>query len=388
MLAQDIGPIEQVFRTAEAASLGFNTSIAAETGGRHLGRTNDLSLVFPLVTEDMSCYYVLGYVVPPPHDGSRHTLRVSAGAKGARVRSRTFYVDSTAKDRCEGRFRTALAAPGAFREFDVGLHLFPFGRSPEGRKILLMTDVPVRALAASAAPSAPGGGAAVVEIRGRVAAEEKEACAFGSEFTVPGAALSEEVARTLHVEAACDLAPGRYEVVTAVMERRGEAMSAARREIDVPATEGFHVSEPQLWAASRRDMVEASQARSIVGGAPGVVEGAASPRAERRLAHDERGILLFLVCPEQGGAGETAAPGAGPVTVSRTLLAGEDLVATYPPLRFEGAPDQGFGCWAVSSPLPERILGDGIYFFDYEVGAPGLPEPVRGRAAFEVWTPP
>jgi hypothetical protein len=306
--------------------------------------------------------------------------------KGARVRSRTFYVDWTPKERHERRFRTALAAPGAFRDFDVELHVFPFGRSRQGRKILLMTDVSVSALAASAAGIPPNDGAAVLELRGRVAAEGTEVCAFTSGFTVPDAVRADSAARTLHVEAACNLAPGRYEVLTAVMERRGGSMGAARREIGVPGATGFHVSEPQLWAASGADIVEASQAGSIVGEAAGALPAAASPRTERRLGPGERGAILFLVCPDETAPGKQAGAAAGAVTVTRTILSGQDPVATFPPLRLDGPPDEGSGCWGVSSPLPEKVFGDGIYHFDYEVNAPSLTEPVRGRAAFEVKT--
>ncbi len=383
----DIGPIAQAQRSAEAASLGFNASIAAETGGRHLGRTNDLSLIFPIVREEMSCFYVLGYQPRGASDGKRHGIAVSVARKGAEVRSRPFYTDWTPEVRDTRRLRTALAAPGAFRDLDVRLEAFALGRAKAGRQVLVKASVPVAALARSAAGLPPDDGSALVALRGRITTEKAEACVFGSDFEVKDAASAGDRGAMLHYEAACALPPGPYDVSAAVLEKRGGTIGAARQPIGVPALSGFHVGEAQLWVSSAADLVHRSQAEAILGPSQGIESGAASPRAERRMLPHEQGSLFFLVCPPERASSRQSAAAAdapGPVTVTRVLMAGEDPVATFPPLRLSDRPDPASGCWGISSAIPQGILGEGVYHFDYEVQTGGESEPIRRRADFAV----
>ena len=381
-LDADIGVIANAERTAEAAALGFNASVAAETGGRHVGASNDLSLVFPIVHDEMSCYYVVAHQPVTAADGKRHGIAVAIAGQGMKVRARPFYVDFISSEREARRFQTALAAPGAFRDLDLSLDAFALGRTRKGRQVLLKASVPLDDLSRSAAGVPPVDGAAEVEFRGRVTDEKEEICAFGGSFRIEAAATSASEAAgrgttaVLHYEASCSIPAGPHEIVAAVLEKRGGMMGASRRSIGVPAGSGFHVGEAQLWIASRDEFVQREQAGALFGPTTGVAAWRATPHSERRLRAGKKGSLFFIVCP---------APGPPPsVTVTRSILSEETAVATFPPLVMKEAPDPASGCWGVSSDIPQGVLGEGVYSFDYEVHSPGLPEPVRKRIAFAV----
>lgn len=381
----DIGPLARAERTAEAAAVGFSTSLAAETGGRHLARTNDLSAIIPLVAEDMGCYYVLAYRAPSAADGRRHSLVVTALREGLRVRARPFYVDWSPAERVERRMRTALAAPGAFRDLETRVEGFSMGRSRGRSRVLVKVSVPVAGLLRSAEGIPPGDGGAEVKIAGRVADERTERCAFGKEIAVLPAEAASRSAGLLHYETICDLPPGPHEISAAVLEKRGGALGAVRAGLAIPALAGFHVGEAQLWAASGSDLLNREDAAAVLGPSRGNQPGAPAPRTERRLVVGEKGSLFFLICPAADAKG---APGPLlPVTVTRALLSGEDPVATLPPLRFDALPEDRSGCWGVATALPVESLGEGLYTFDYEVHSAALGEPVRRRTVLAVEPP-
>jgi VWFA-related protein len=379
----DVGPIADAQKSADAAALGFNVSIAAETGGRHLGRTNDLSLIFPIVRDETSCYYVLSYAPPAPVEGKRHAIAVGVQGKGLAVRSRQFYVDYSAGERAERRLKTALAAPGAFQDLHVKVDAFALGKSKDGRQVLVEATIPAADLARSSEGLQPVDGAASVKLEGRVTNARSELCAFKAEFTMGEVAGAAARHASLHYEAACSLPAGACEISAAVMEVKSGALGAARREIGVQPLAGFQVSEPQLWAAAPEDLQYREQASQIFGPTKGVTAGAATPRGERRMMPGEKGSLLFLICPQAGSqAAQVSAD--RPVIVTRVILSGETPVATFPPLKLTEKPDAESGCWGVSSEISSKVFGEGVYTFNYEVSAPGIGEPISRSAAFAV----
>jgi len=377
---ENLAQVMEALRHAESAAIDFNASVAVATGGRHLGRTNALDLVFNLVAEDRACTYVLAYKPEAEEPGKEHRIAVEVDRKRARVRSRESFVDWRPGEQAERRMRMAMAAPGSFNAFDLGLAAFPLGEAGGKTKVLVTVTIPAQALASSAEGLAPAGTIASVRLQGRVATEDASVCAFGEPFELPSG-LYDEGARSIHFEAACDLRPGRYELVAAVEEEMGGELAALRREIFVPDLSSLYVGDAQLWVAAQDDLVHRKEAESILGPSKGLERGTAAPRAERRLAPGEAAGLFTLVCP--GPSPEKILP----VTLTRMLLAGEKPVATFPPLRLDAPPDPATGCWGVTSPLPRGVLGEGIYTFDYQISSLALPEPVSGRADFAVGEP-
>ncbi|MBI3449837.1 MAG: VWA domain-containing protein [Acidobacteria bacterium] len=377
----DTGPLQQAMKGAESGSMGFNASIAAETGGRALGWTNDLSKIFPIVRDEMACYYVLSYQPSGAADGKRHTIEVDVDQRKAKVRARQYFVDWTAEQRLDRRFATALDAPAAFRDLALTLEAFALGRAKGGRQVLVKASIPAEDLLKSASGVPPDDGSAIVRVRGRVSGASGDTCSFGAEFPIAQVKAAAAGKGSLRYEASCPVGTGPHEISAAVFEKRGGTMGGARRSVVVPLLTGFTVSEPQLWAAARADLVYREQAADIFGPSKGIAIGIAAPRSERRLIPGEKGSLMFLVCPpEKGWTG-------GDVTVARTILSGESPVATFPVLRLKGPPDPTSGCWGVTSEIPNGILGEGIYLFNYDVHAPGLAEPISRSAPFAVGAP-
>src|SRR5882724_2165979 len=378
----DVGPIAAAQRSADEAALGFNVSIAAETGGRHLGRTNDLSLIFPIVREESPCYYVLSHAPAGAEDGKRHAIAVGVDGRKIAVRSRPFYVDYGPDEKDERRLKTALAAPGAFQDIGVKLEAFALGRSKPGREVLVEASISPGDLARAIAGIPPDDGIAILRLVGHVTDKQRELCSFNADFSTAEIAAAAARGASLHYEAACSLPPGPSEISAALPERKSGSLGAARREIGVPAISGFHVSEAQLWASSTGDLVYRDQAREIFGATKGIARNVATPRVERRLRPGERGSLLFFICPP-GNRREY-----GPLVVTRALLAGETAVATFAPLQLADPPDPASGCWQISSDLPPKVLGEGFYTFRYEVTVPGSVEPISKSADLAVGEAP
>ncbi|HET6372309.1 MAG TPA: VWA domain-containing protein, partial [Candidatus Polarisedimenticolia bacterium] len=76
----DQPPIEMdSFPAAQAgldSALAMQTTLAAETGGRSLKRTNDLAGILETARTDLSCYYLLGYRTQSRANDERHSLIV------------------------------------------------------------------------------------------------------------------------------------------------------------------------------------------------------------------------------------------------------------------------------------------------------------------------
>ena len=66
-----------------------NSTLALDTGGRALGRSNDFTRGLRAVIADASAYYLLGYVpTRPANDGKFHKIDVKVRRTGARVLAR------------------------------------------------------------------------------------------------------------------------------------------------------------------------------------------------------------------------------------------------------------------------------------------------------------
>jgi len=82
------------------SAIGFQTTMAIETGGRALHNTNDPGLILGSAARDLSCYYVLGYRYEARGEGTRHDIGVKVRPRGQdkprrglQVRHRPYFMD-------------------------------------------------------------------------------------------------------------------------------------------------------------------------------------------------------------------------------------------------------------------------------------------------------
>ncbi|HZE88564.1 MAG TPA: VWA domain-containing protein [Verrucomicrobiae bacterium] len=376
--AADTTLLTRAGQAGEDGALGLGTTLALETGGQSLKRSNDLSKTFAAMSEDLSCYYVIGYANTGPGDGKRHSIIVKAKTKGYEVRHRPYFEDLSEATRLDKKFTSALIAPAYYREIATRVNAFQLAPTAQGIPFLVKIDVPLDAV--TLVNQADGKRAGEVEIRGKAWNGPNEACKFSRRFPVsldPGESAS---ARHVIYEAGCVLQPGSYDLTVAAMDGASWEIGGAETPLPVKAKAPGVVGDVLLWTSTIGDYLVAADAVSVgiqdSGSGHGFV-----PRNERRFDAREAALIYAIVCPP-AAAGATA-PGTGRLDVARTVISGESVVAAFPPLQM-GAPDlPAKECEGSFATIPPGRLQPGLYTFQVKVTGAGA-DPILRRANFAV----
>jgi len=369
------------------SALALQTTLAVETGGRALQRTNDVGAILGTASRDLSCYYLLGYLYQGRGDNKRHSILVKLkpdkqGARraGLTVRHRPYYNDQSAEDRRNRLVESALRAPALFHGLPVAAEAFalaptrPDSSARAGRRVLIKATVPIAPL-----PLLPSGEAWLegrVALRGRVTTSEGEQiCDFDHEMPLRIPREEVEAARLIY-ETGCVLAPGSYTLSLIALDPITLEIGARLTPLTVlkpDVAAGGSLSEFYLWTREPGILLVTSGLGSI-GLTDSVSTRGLIPQPERRMDRTRDAALSFTLClPAMAG------PSAdNPLHVSRALLGDgdakvsdcEDLISTEPP-------DPETGCYQVSTAIRGGTLGDGIYKFLVEVSGAGLKAPIR-----------
>ncbi len=382
MLESSMGDLRETQEAARAgldAALALQTTLATETGGRALQRTNDLGAILNTARQDLSCYYLIGYRHPGRGDGRRHNMVVKlkprpggGSTRGLALRYRPYFTDSSAEDRRLRLLRSALAAPEMFSSIPVTAEAFDLAPEGGGRRVLIKMSVPLEAL--SLLPDGKGGLQGGIRVEGEVISRDdaqEPACAFQQELPVeiPEAAKissGSAAPRGLVFETGCLLKPGTYAMTVVALDPATQAIGARRSTISIkPATVGEpSVEEVHLWTRDPGLIVFASGAERIgVGDAQG--EARFVPMSRRRMGPGQEALLSFLLCLPRDASPPDA---RRPIQVTRSLLGeGGATVATLKELTLSDPPDPATGCYQVTSGIPGGTLGDGVYTFSVHV---------------------
>lgn len=377
----DAGAMEASAAAGEDAALSLGATLAIETGGVALKRTNNLDKVFTAVNDDLNCYYELGYRNEGPGDGARHSIIVNVNRKKYEVRHRTYYEDLPESKKLDMRFESALLAPAFFREIPVTTEAYALAPADKKSPFLFKVEFPLREI--SLVPQADGFLYGEAQVRVKVWAGSEVVCAWDRQIPVtlePGEGAGN---RKIIYEAGCELAPGDYLASAAAMDAASWTIGAHETSLTVRPRKPGILGDVVLWTSSGEDLLVAADAADVGIHEEGSGHGFV-PRAERRFGLREAGILYVIVCPPDSGAGS--------VEVQRSLFAGDLEVATFPPVSL-GAPPQGNAparpsgsCEGLFAPIPPGKLGGGGYVLEVRVNGIG-PEPVVHRAGFALSPP-
>jgi len=374
-------------QAGEDGALGLDTTLALETGGEALKRSNDLGKVFSTVDADQSCYYVLGYANPGPGDGKRHSIIVKTTTKGYDVRHRPYYEDLSEKERLERKFNSALMAPEFFREIPATVNAFQLAPTEKGTPFLIKVEFPLKDV--TLVGQADGRRAGEVEVRGRIWTGSKETCKFGRRFPITlekGDAIAQ---RNVIYEAGCEVPAGSHDLTVAVLDGPSWEIGGAETPLPVKARAAGIAGDVVLWTSSSEDLLVATDATGVgihdTGSGHGFV-----PRGERRFSARETALLYAVVCPAPAGTrppASTAENADAPVEVTRSVSLGDKIVASFPAITLgasgaQGAPASG-ACEGIFASIPPGHLRPGRY--TYEVKVTGVAaEPILRRAGFAV----
>lgn len=125
--------------------------LSGETGGQHVGNTNDLASGIRKILDSQSFYYVLTYSTPNAKmDGRYHKIKVEVNRPGLQVTYRKGYYapkeQLTFERRKKEDILEALQAPGNLNEIPIQLSYNYFQLDESRYQLALMTRVNIRGL--------------------------------------------------------------------------------------------------------------------------------------------------------------------------------------------------------------------------------------------------
>ena len=386
----DHGKTYDAARSALDSALAIQSSLAAETGGHAVLRSNDLGDILTAAQQDLSCYYLIGLRYTARGDGDRHSLvvKLNPGADGESrrsmsVRYRPYYTDFSVKERSDRLLTSAVEAPELYRRFPITTEAFALAPEQSQRRVLIKATVPIESLSLTPEGGAGLSGRAVVsgEIRPQTESTKSD-CSFRYEVPVR-IPRAEAQATRLVFETGCLLAPGSYDMSIAILDPVTQEVGARRSSLVVPPASrkgSALVGEVQLWTADPGAFLVTAGA-SGVGIKDRAGEHAFIPRSERRLGRTETATLSFLLCPDTPAYPTIASP----LRVRRSLLgAGDEEVAGFRDILLSEPPDAATGCYQIYNGIPPNTLGEGVYRFTITLSGPTLGTPVTREAALAV----
>ena len=220
-------------------------TLAQETGGLAIVRTNDLAGGLTRVERDTSRYYVLGYISDPTKSPGRfRRIEVKVTRPGLRVRARRGYVPADLKS----PGRSADVKPGTSRALAAAL-----------TNAVPVSDVPFRAWAApfkaqgskasvAIAVEIDGSGLKYREDNGRfleelelsIVAADHDGKVRGSDRQTMNLKLKPETHRVMtsgggvRLLSRIELPPARYQIRVGVHESNGGAVGSVPIDLEVP----------------------------------------------------------------------------------------------------------------------------------------------------------
>ncbi|MFQ5700656.1 MAG: hypothetical protein ACE5HU_02300 [Acidobacteriota bacterium] len=374
------------------SALSLQTTLATETGGRALQRTNDVASIIASASKDLSCYYLIGIRYDLKGDGARHAIDVRLNRpsgrpsrRGLSIRYRPYFMDISPSDRRERVLRSARQAPGLYT--GLGISNEAFILAPEGhrRRVLIKTTVSLASL--SLVPAGRSTRRGMILASGEVVAPGGEvACRFEHPFEIHVSDNSPTTPTTLVHQTGCLIEPGRYSLAVAIMDTTTAEVGSRRSLLVVPpAGPGAepYLSDVHLWADDPAAIL-VTQGDETLGLKQTNRSGGFIPMAERRIGPDQDALLSFQLCPPRGSAPTLASP----IHLTRSLLGADDVVvADLRPLLIADPPDEETGCYKILNMIPAGTLGDGVYTLQVEARGKALGHRVTAEAALAVRSP-
>jgi VWFA-related protein len=213
--------------------------LSSETGGMHIGNTNDLAAGMRKIIDSQSFYYILSYSTPSAKsDGRYHKIKLEVTRPGLKVTYRKGYYAPKEQISFERRKKDdiieALRAPGNLNEIPIQLSYNYFQMDDSRYQLALMTQVNVRGMKFVEEDSRHRNMISVVV----VALDEHDQYIDGLEKTIDlnltgpsyDALLNHGFTSKMDVK----VPPGRYRIRAVVREGVHTKMGSINKMIEVP----------------------------------------------------------------------------------------------------------------------------------------------------------
>jgi VWFA-related protein len=350
-------------------------TLSLATGGFLIGSTNDLRPGLERVVGELSSYYEVVYVPPNPGgDGRFHRIETKVARRGVSVRTRSGYFATPAGSPSllahDLPLIAALEAAEPPRDFEhqaAALHFDPRGREREN---LVLIEVPLAGIQLT--PDESRGSyrarlgmlALVRDEQGRLVTR------LSHDWPLEGPLDQVESARGGNAifKRVLRLAPGRYKLETALLDRESGRVSTGRSSFEVPAADaGLALSS---LAVLKR--AESASSDTALAADPLRVDSVALvPNLGAPVAEGTREVSFFLrLFP---------APALGPMQLSLEVVSGDEVIGRTNP-RIPAPDEDGRIAWVGS--LPAEGFSPGRY--ELRVTASQGTHVAQERATFEI----
>jgi hypothetical protein len=213
--------------------------LSGETGGMHIGNTNDLAAGMRKIIDSQSFYYILSYATPnAKSDGRYHKIKLEVTRPGLQITYRKGYYAPKEQLSFERRKKEdiieALRAPGNLNEIPIQLSYNYFQMEDARYQLALMTQVNIRGMKFVEEDSRHKNLISLVV----VALDEHDQYIDGLEKTIDlnltspsyAALLSHGFTSKMDVK----VPPGRYKIRAVVREGLHTKMGSINKMIEVP----------------------------------------------------------------------------------------------------------------------------------------------------------
>ena len=213
--------------------------LSSETGGMHIGNTNDLAAGMRKIIDSQSFYYILSYATPSAKsDGRYHKIKLEVTRPGLNVTYRKGYYAPKEQISFERRKKDdiieALRAPGNLNEIPIKLSYNYFQMDDARYQLALMTQVNIRGMKFVEEDSRHKNLISVIV----VALDEHDQYIDGLEKTIDlnltgpsyDALLNHGFTSKMDVK----VPPGRYRIRAVVREGLHTKMGSINKMIEVP----------------------------------------------------------------------------------------------------------------------------------------------------------
>ncbi len=331
------------------------SSLSTDTGGKVFKKSNDLAQFIPVVKEDFSCYYTLGYSPTKEADGRHHVLLVTINNSLLKVRAKTGFTDFKEEEMKSRELLAALLLPHLFQDIKVVTDILPLKPLKDGWESIIQVALNLEEIKLLKHPLREIDFLCTLYGPKKVIKEINQHIKLSLKL--------DEIDRApdwiIHQEK-CKLKSGNHTLVAVVKDAATEIIGASEFEIPIP-----EISKDTFTFGSI--LLKGSLPLEI-------------PLQEKKKT-ERTGHSHFLIRPDKQFSSSESIGITTPICstwknpseryldckVRRRILKGDQLLIEFDEISINDPPDPSSGCYNIVDFIQPDTLEKGIYTYEIEL---------------------
>ncbi len=342
-------------REQEHSVFSALSSLSTDTGGKVFKRTNDLTMFIPVVKEDLSCYYTLGYSPVKKADGKHHALRITIDKPLLKVRSKSGYTDFTEEELKSRELLSALLLPHLYQDIKVVTDIFPLKPVKDAWETIFQVSMNLEEFKLLKYPlkeidflcSLYGNNEMIKEINQHI------------KLTLNLEEIDKAPDWIIYQEK-CRLESGKYNLVAAIKDTSTEVIGASEKEISIPeiSEDTFTIGSVLLKGSLPLEvpLIEKKKSEDID-------HSQFLIRPDKRFSSLETVAIMTPICSTNKNPGESLVEGK----VKRRILRDDQLLLEFDEISLNDPPDPKSGCYNIVDIIEPEALESGFYTYELEL---------------------